>query len=181
MRSRRTHGFTLTELMITLAVVGITLMFASPSIVVFIKNYRITTQINNLLADLQVARNNAVSQGAPVSVCASSDTSNASPTCGSTNWSLGHLVFSDVNGNGAVDAGDTLLRVAEPLSGGNTIVATNLTTAGRVQFRPSGMPSGITGGPTATFKICDDRSGAFGREITVTLTGRASIATATCP
>ena len=179
MTARRTAGFTLVELMLTIGIIGITMAFASPSIVSFIKNYRITTLINGLLADLQLARNNSVSQGTPVTICASSDTSNASPSCSTTNWASGRIVFADANGNGTFDPGDTLLRVSEAQASTNTLVAANLTTAGRLQFRPSGMASGITGA-SATFTLCDDRTGAFGRQISISLTGRASMATFTC-
>lgn len=176
MSSPRLAGFTLVELMVTIAVIGITLAFASPNIVGFIQNYRITTQTNNLLADLQLARNNSVSQGIRVSVCASSD----GAACSGSNWSVGRIVFTDVNGNGAVDiATDTVLRVSEALSTGNTIVATNLTTGGLIQYRPSGLASGVSGGGAA-FTLCDARTGPFGRTVTVAPTGRAAAAVATC-
>jgi type IV fimbrial biogenesis protein FimT len=162
--------------MITSAVIAITMVFASPNIVTFIKNYRITTQTNSLLGDLQLARNNSVSLGLPVSLCASSD----GATCSGSNWSAGRIVFTDANGNGTVDAAtDTILRVTEALTAGNTIIPGNLVSAGLIQFRPSGLSSGVTGGG-ATFTLCDNRAGAFGRKVTVSPTGRASFAVATC-
>jgi len=176
MSSSRIAGFTLTELMITIAVIGITLAFASPSIITFIQNYQITTQTNNLLADLQLARNNSVAQGVRVSMCASID----GATCSGSNWSGGRIVFTDANGDGAVTATtDAVLRVSEALVTGNTIVATNLTTAGLIQFRPSGLASGVSGGG-ASFKLCDTRTGAFGRTVTISPTGRAVMAVASC-
>jgi type IV fimbrial biogenesis protein FimT len=176
MNLRRSAGFTLIELMVTLTVIGISLVFAAPNLVAFIQNYRITTQTNNLLADLQLARNNSVAQGVPVSVCASTD----GATCVGTDWSVGRIVFTDANGNGAVDVTtDAILRVTEAVATGSTIIATNLTTAGRIQFRPSGLASGVIGGG-ASFKLCDSRTGAFGRTISIAPTGRAAAAVATC-
>jgi len=176
MKANKIDGFTLVEIMVTIAVIGITLAFASPNIVSFIQNYRISTQTNNLLADLQLARNNSVSQGMRASVCAS----NTGTGCSGTNWGAGRIVFIDVNGNGAVDAGtDTIVRVTEAFSSGNTLVATNLSTAGLIQFRPTGLASGVTGSG-ATFKLCDERTGAFGRTVSVSPTGRAAAAVSTC-
>lgn len=175
MISPRSAGFTLVELMITIGVIGITLAFAGPSISTFIQNYRMTSQTNNMLADLQLARSNSVAQGVRVSICAS----NTGTACAGTDWGSGWIVFTDANGDFNVDAGDTILRVTEAVSSGTTVVASNLATAGRIQFRPSGLASGVTGG-AASFKFCDTRTGAFGRTISVSPTGRASFAVATC-
>ena len=176
MISSRFAGFTLVELMIVIGVIGITLAFASPNISAFVQNYRMTSQTNNMLADLQLARSNAVAQGVRVSMCAST----SGTACAGTNWGAGWIVFTDANADFTVDAAtDTIVRVTEAVSSGTTIVATNLAAAGRIQFRPSGLASGVIGGG-ASFKLCDTRTGAFGRTISISPTGRASFAVATC-
>lgn len=68
MRSNR--GFTLVELMITVAVLAIILSIALPSMRELIINGRVTTQTNELISSLALARSEAIRRGLDVSVCA---------------------------------------------------------------------------------------------------------------
>ena len=169
------RGFTLIEVMMVLAVLGVLVASSLPFLQDTVKNWRITSATNDLLADLTSARGQAAGKSTIVTVCASSD----GATCTGA-WSAGRLVFTDANGDAAIGAGDALLRIAPAISSTNTLTVANLTTAGRIQFRATGMASGVTGSG-ATFKFCDDRVGAFGRTITVAPTGRATSATSSCP
>jgi type IV fimbrial biogenesis protein FimT len=169
------QGATLVELMMVLAILGIIAGFSMPYLQDMVKNWRITSQTNDLLGDLQSARGQAAATSLTITVCASSNSSSCTGT-----WSQGRLVFTDANADAAVSTGDKILRVAPAINSTTTLVAANLATAGRLQFRPTGMASGATGSG-ATFKFCDDRAGAYGRTITVSPTGRASSATSTCP
>lgn len=169
------QGATLIELMIVLSILGVMAGVSMPYLQDTMKNWRITSQTNDLLSDFTSARGQAAGKSLTVTVCASSD----GATC-TGSWSQGRLVFTDSNADGVINTGDALLRYAPPISSATTLAAANLTTAGRIQFRSTGMASGVTG-TGATFKLCDDRAGAFGRTITVSATGRASSATATCP
>ncbi len=67
-------GFTLVELMVTLAVAAILLSIAAPSFSDFIQNNRITSTTNNLIAHLQYARSEAVSKGQAVVLARTSAT-----------------------------------------------------------------------------------------------------------
>ena len=62
------NGFTLIELMVTVAVLAIIIAFAVPSFVNLVENSRVTTQANTLLAAMNLARSEAIKQGVPVSV-----------------------------------------------------------------------------------------------------------------
>jgi len=62
------HGFTLIELVITLAVLGIVLAFAVPAFNGVIENNRVTTQANTLLGAMNYARSEAVRRGEVVSL-----------------------------------------------------------------------------------------------------------------
>jgi len=62
------HGFTLIELVITMAVLGIVLAFGIPAFNGVIENNRVTTQANSLLGAVNYARSEAVKRGEIVSL-----------------------------------------------------------------------------------------------------------------
>lgn len=67
---RANRGFTLVELMVTVAILAIILGIAFPNMRELIINGRITTQTNELISSLSLARSEAIKRGLDVSVCA---------------------------------------------------------------------------------------------------------------
>lgn len=171
------RGFTLVELLVTIAVAAILISLAVPSFRVFIQNSRIATQTNDLVTDISFARSEAIKSGATVTLC----TSAAGLACdGGGNWSAGRLVWVDTNGNNALDAGE-IRRFREQLAGANTLNVTPATDP--LTFNNRGTPTGGAGA-TITFSLCDDRGVADGRDVIVNPLGqtRASGPPATlCP
>lgn len=68
------RAFTLIELMVTVAVLGIFAAIAVPSFTQFINNNRTQSANNEVLALLQYARSTAVTQRTTISVCPDDDT-----------------------------------------------------------------------------------------------------------
>ena len=156
-------GFTLIELIITVVIAGILMSLAAPSFVSFVKNNRISSQANELMADLAFARSEAVKRGANITICRASDPFNACTGSGGP-WSAGWIV---------IDGAGTVLRVHEALTGQNTLTGTvNLTD--NLAYRGSGL---IVAGLNANegFRVCDDRMEAHGRMIEISTTGRAAV------
>lgn len=107
----RPAGFTLVELMVTVAIVAILAAIALPSFSTSIRNSRLASTTNEFIAAINLARSEAVKSNRTGQVCASSD----GATCG-TDWSQGWIVWSDANGNGDPDA-DEIRRHQQALNG----------------------------------------------------------------
>ncbi|WP_281645615.1 GspH/FimT family pseudopilin [Parendozoicomonas sp. Alg238-R29] len=76
----RDSGFTLIEMIIVIAIVGIISVMAYPSMDGFIQRNSISSQTNELISLLQYARSEAVTRKADVQVCASTNGTSCSAT-----------------------------------------------------------------------------------------------------
>lgn len=192
MGRRGASGMSLVEVMITITILAVLIGMAAPSITNIVQNSRIRGQAGDMMANLAIARAEAVKRGVYVSLCPSSNWNVTPPSCTTgalgTAWNQGYIMFADINKDGAFDvATDVLLAVTEPFPGSTLFgVPPNLFTSSGftntpvnvLQFRPSGaanLPA------NATFALCDTRTGPWGRTITISPTGRATSATRTCP
>jgi type IV fimbrial biogenesis protein FimT len=174
-------GFTLIELIVTIAILGIMLTIAIPSFRSLIINNRIATQSNDFISDIAHARAEAVRRNARISICKS----NTGTSCvASANWQDGWVVWLDSNNDGVVNTGETILRVHGPLASGITLVATGFNSGTYFQYLPSGVVGGVAGGtPTTAGTLTLCQSGYYGRTINFNTTGRVNITTMTslCP
>ena len=177
----------LVEIMLTITILAVLIGMASPSLTGIVQNSRIRSQAGDMMANLAIARAEAVKRGVYVSLCPSSNWNVTPPSCTTgalgTAWNQGYIMFADTNKNGAFDvATDVLLAVSEPFPGSppNVFTSSGFTNApvNVLQFRPSGAANLPANG---TFALCDSRSGPWGRTITIAPTGRATSATRTCP
>jgi prepilin-type N-terminal cleavage/methylation domain-containing protein len=117
---RRPRGFTLTEMMLALAIGAVLVGIAAPSFKGTIVRYRMGSESSALLDSLLLARDEARNSASPVSVCASRD----GATCNGTAWSDGHIVFRDQGSVGTVDGTDAPISRATEAKSGITIVTT---------------------------------------------------------
>ena len=93
------NGFTLIEIMVTVAIVGIFASIALPSFAKLIENNRISTATNQLVSALVLTRSEALKRSNDVTICASS-TQDSCSTSG--DFSEGWVVYQDCDGNGAI-------------------------------------------------------------------------------
>lgn len=182
MKAKQT-GFTLIELMFTILVLAVLLGLAAPNFRDFLRNSRLTTAANELLADAHLARSEAIKRRAPVSICATADPHAAAPDCrapAATNFS-GWLVFvDDTDGDGRWDAGEEILRRRDPAPAGVTVKS----DTGFLSYAASGFLRPAGGNPSArrvffcdergNKKVSGDRSAT--RVLTLDASGRAGIA-----
>lgn len=71
--SLKSRGFTLIEILITVAVAAILLGVAVPSLQKFTANNQVTSAANSIVAGLNLARSTAVTLGEEVAICGSAD------------------------------------------------------------------------------------------------------------
>jgi type IV fimbrial biogenesis protein FimT len=162
---KKNSGFTLLELLITVALISILAAFAIPSMRTFSQNDRLTTNINTMIGHLAYARSEAVKRHAQVSICISNDTTG----CTGGNWEDGWIVYVDADANGTFDAAtvnEDILRVNQAMDHNNTLTPTAAYVS-QVTYDNRGFVTA-----TGSFLLCDDRTGAFGKTITLSNTGR---------
>lgn len=105
-------GFTLVELLVTIALMGIMAAFAIPSMNSFVANARLNNRVEQLANLFRFAKAEAVRLNAPVVVCGVTIRSDgrSNGQCGAVN-STGWFAYADINRNGRYDNGtDTDLR-----------------------------------------------------------------------
>lgn len=172
LRAGSCAGFTLIEMMVVVAVLLITSIAAALSFSGTISGYRIAGAANSLSRDLQFARSEALKRGQPVSVCAST---NAASCSSSTAWQSGWIVFYDPDGDGAVNAGDTILRAETQNPGTTTFTADNAVTS--VTFNRQGSIAALPANPV-TFTLHDGSStpnAALTRCVALMPSGRSTV------
>ena len=159
--NKKNHGFTLIELMVTLAVFGLLAAFAAPNVSSFMRNNRLGTQTNEFISALHITRSEAVKRGEVITLCISDGAS--PPNCDSTSvsWQAGWIIFTDLNGDASFNnASEDLVRIHEALTDDNTLTSSHLEgVAYNVQFTPTGVlrarDADSSTSPTRTFTLCD--------------------------
>lgn len=112
-RARRRAGFTVTELMVAVAIAAILLASGVPLLRDMIVRQRLRTAANELFAAIDLTRSQAIARGARVLLM-------PADTDGS-DWTRGWLVFVDHNGSVSFDDGDELIFRQGPVSADMTI------------------------------------------------------------
>ena len=179
-------GFTLIELMITLAIVGILLTVGVPSLKTFMQGNQLIASTNELISALHVARSEAIKLNSRVSICESSNGTSCSTT---GSWKNGWIVFVDFDGN-LVNIGssciaintDCLLRVHaaynDPLLSMSGLDS-NKNPITSFTFTARGMPKDISGvSESGVFSICsfDASDNVIGsRAVVLSLSGRVRV------
>lgn len=179
---KRQTGFTIVEMLVTMVIAVILATVGVPSMVETVRNNRIATTTNQYIATIYAARAEAIKRNVPVSICASANSTAASPSCGGgAGYEDGWVVFAEVGAgepDGTIDDDDIVLRVNESVRGEAAPAAPSITIRGqgnfvnRVSFRPNGLIQNALGG---TLTVCDSRGASKARRIVLAASGRTRL------
>ena len=167
------RGFTLAELLVTLAVMAILLAIGFSGLGTAATSMRLTSASNLLLSHIHYARSEAIKRNSRVVLCKSSD---GAACTGAGGWEQGWIIFHDANNNGARDGAEALLQREAPLTG-NLKFTGNLNVTSYLSFAPSGATRLVGGNyQLGTLTLCRQSTGpGEGRQITFNAVGRPRI------
>jgi len=163
----RDKGFTLYELLVTLAIASV-LAAMSFRVGAVLHDSRLSTTANELLTHLALARSEAVKRQLPVSVCKSA---NGMQCNGDLSWADGWLVFVDIDRDGNIDADDTIVWTSS--RPGELMRFVYRGFPGGTPRFVTFLPTGFTNEQNGTFYICDHRGAGPTREVVLDKPGRA--------
>jgi type IV fimbrial biogenesis protein FimT len=169
-------GFTLIELIIVMILIGILVAIGVPSFSSITTSSRMSAESNTLLGDLQYARAEAAREGSPVTVCVA-NTTETGCNAASTAWQGGWIIFTDLNDDQTLDAGDSILRVQRAFSGTDTFTST-VSPDYSVTFTREGFAS-VGGGSLIVTLHNTPYNEYYSRCLEITQAGMMSIQTPT--
>lgn len=162
------RGFSLYEMLMTLALVAILLGIGLPSFSGLVARNRMHTEINALFHAIHLARKESIMRHKVVSICPSPDGQSCEP---GRDWSSGWIMFENA------DRDEPPRRdPGEPLLQAHTVAENVRVTANRRGFTLRATVKRATNG---TFVVCDVAGRAAPRALVVSYTGRPRVATRT--
>lgn len=155
-RMRTALGFTATEMLITLSILGTVSAMAAPSMTSALRRSMISASASDLLNAVNRARIEAQrssGNGVPYTACASSQSATPSTAKCTGSWNEGVIVFADTNGDGARDSGEQVVLALPAMNAGLSVSVKS--TLPYVLFAPNGMLHGSEAG--ARFTVNHER------------------------
>ena len=158
----RQSGFTVLELLVTLAIAAILLVTGVPTFQHFTWRQHMRAAVGNLQNDLLAARSEAVYRNVSVVACPGDPVAGCSD---SSDWSGGWIVFVDPDEDRQRQADESLLRRGQPF--GQVAIAGNNGRT-RIRFFPDGSAPGSNG----TIGFCGPGGPALARKLVISNVGR---------
>lgn len=175
------RGLTLIELLVTLAVLAVTLVMGAPSLQRLVHGNQLRAEAGRLVTAINLARSEAIIRNLPVSVCPSRMAATGSSTC-SGDYTGGWIVFSNRDLDREVDADtDEVIRAFESIPSGYTL--TNRAGTRSVSELITYLPDGSSRRNRTLLVCAPGERGNRSWSIVLNLVGRARVAKGegTCP
>jgi len=154
-------GFTVFELLVSLAIVALLLAAGIPAVQAWSMNMRLRAAVTDLQSGLDAARSAAINLNAQVVICPGSP----GQGCQAKGWQWGWIRFVDGNGDRQLQSNETLLQQGNPVDG---LSITSSANRRKLRFAPNGTAPGSN----VTISFCDRRGGAAGKRLIVSGSGR---------
>lgn len=168
----RGKGFTLYELLISIALTAVILALAAPSFQSLVERNSLSVEATKILSLLSYVRTEAIKRNSSVSLCPSL---NGLECDSGSSWMDGWIVFSDQAKFGELDhENDRVLRVGEPVTAGYILYSTKHQQW--FGYRSDGVSVGSSGSGNTSFVICRPEGLIEGSRVVVSTTGRPRFA-----
>lgn len=166
----RQRGFTLAELLITLAVGSILLSVAVPSYTVFVRNAGQVASANELISSLHHARDLAITRNLRVTVCPSSAGADCEADAG---WDDGWIVFADPDDSRSVNGAESVGRAVSDVE---ALSISSDEFGSFLVYRPNGrVMAGSVTDNTGELTLCDERGSEHARVVIIDVSGRPRV------
>ncbi len=165
---RRSAGFTLAELLTTVAVIGIASAVGLPMMSQFVDDAGVSTQADMMLQSLNYTRSEAVKRNTRVTMCRSVEGTSCADASSGAEWRGGWIVFVDGDTAAVREGTDLILRVQGRLPGKGQLLGTgNVTTY--VSYTSNGQSRLADGvAQTGTISSCTINGRGKRRQISLT-------------
>lgn len=177
MRHNRAWGFSLIELMVTIAIVAILLAVAFPSFEGSLRSNRVATTANELMGSLSLARSEALRNPGGAVVCTSS---NGTACDTSSDWNDGWIVWIDTSGDGLLDAGERIVRYVQTSDKLDLTATAAVVSPTVIGFDARGRVSDNVARNFVLQPTACTAGQPFRRTLALTPTGRAQLSKANC-
>jgi type IV fimbrial biogenesis protein FimT len=163
------HGFTLSELLVTLAIAAAAMTLAAPAFDDLLAAQRATAAQNQIAGAIATARTESILQHQAVTLCPGHDRA----CLGRDQWHHGALVFVDADRNGRIDPGERVVMALPPLRSGERLYWRSFRNRSFLQF----LPHGYTAWQNGSFLYCPGNGRArHARLVIVNAQGRVRLA-----
>ena len=177
-RRRRAAGFTLVELMVTIAVAAIVVALGVPSFMRTLARHTIASQAEELQDAVRIGRNEAMKRSGPVVLCRTEESNPSHCAASGGSWQT-WVLFTDVARSGAFAAGDSVLRQRQEASRRTTVTG----DAASIHFEATGIAHADTGNAVFVLGERGATDHAQQRQVCVNPRGEVAIVVgdAACP